>query len=66
MRYLGSIGFPYFPFVDPCYKTIAFNCGPHKLTRSSFNSKAKRKIKGAETNLFTSSGLGKSGHTPTK
>ena len=52
-------GFPYFPFVDPCYKTIAFNCGPHKLTRRlhlcSFNAKAKRKVKGAETNLFTSS-----------
>ena len=66
--------FPYLLFVDPRYKTIAFNCGPHKLTRRlhlcSFNAKAKRKMKGAETNLFTSSGPGISGcfrtrHTPT-
>ena len=49
-------GFPYFPFVDPCYKTIAFNCGPHKLTRMlhlcRFNAEAKRKMKGAKTNFW--------------
>ena len=58
-------GLPYFPFVDPCYKTISFNYGPHKLTRRlhlcSFNAKAKSKMKGAETNLFTSFGPGKAG-----